>query len=91
MQSVSPFEGTWLIERDVKIHGSFQRKEIVEFDNFNPKSKQYQFFGNLAVLPEFFKLKSKIIINADKSSKENHLKAKNSYKEDLSKSEIEAT
>ena len=63
VHTVTHENGKWLTERDVKIHGSFQRQAAIDFDDFNPKAEQYYFIGNSAVPPEKFKLKSKIVIN----------------------------
>ncbi|KAA0045526.1 hypothetical protein E5676_scaffold680G001040 [Cucumis melo var. makuwa] len=76
VQTVTHENKKWLTERDVKIHGSFQRKVAIDFDDFNPKAEQYYFIGNTAVPPEKIKLKSKIVINELSHSSENLTMAK---------------
>ncbi|TYK13817.1 DUF4283 domain protein [Cucumis melo var. makuwa] len=37
VQTYSPISGKWLMERGVKIHGSFKRQAAIQFDEFNSK------------------------------------------------------
>lgn len=57
IQIVPPSTGKWLIKREVKIHGSFEREAAINFDEFNLKAEEYKFIENVAFASEIFEFK----------------------------------
>ena len=75
VQTYSLISGKWLMERQVKIHGSFKRQAAIEFDEFNSECEQFSFIGNLAIPPKKFEFKERKL-NVEISSREYQTKAK---------------
>ncbi|KAA0037444.1 hypothetical protein E5676_scaffold808G00040 [Cucumis melo var. makuwa] len=58
VQVVTHPEGKWLIERNVRLHGTFKRQAAATFDDFNPESEQFFFEGMEAISPDFLSTSS---------------------------------
>ncbi|KAA0045139.1 hypothetical protein E6C27_scaffold30G001380 [Cucumis melo var. makuwa] len=58
IQVVTHPEGKWLIERNVRLHGTFKRQAAATFDDFNPESEQFFFEGMEAISPDFLSTSS---------------------------------
>ncbi|TYK01064.1 hypothetical protein E5676_scaffold264G00780 [Cucumis melo var. makuwa] len=68
----------WLVERSVRVHGSFKTKVAEEFDERNPLAEAYTYNGFQAIPPESSKFFSgHLHNNSDKHSYSNPIKAKN--------------
>ncbi|KAA0063660.1 hypothetical protein E6C27_scaffold329G001750 [Cucumis melo var. makuwa] len=52
IQTITHSEGKWLMERNVRLHGTFKRQAATSFDEFNPDSEQFLFDGMEAISPD---------------------------------------
>ncbi|KAA0058103.1 hypothetical protein E6C27_scaffold274G004110 [Cucumis melo var. makuwa] len=52
VQVVTHSEGKWLMERNVRLHGTFKRQAAASFDDFNPDAEQFLFDGLEAISPD---------------------------------------
>uniref|UniRef100_A0A9I9CP23 DUF4283 domain-containing protein n=1 Tax=Cucumis melo TaxID=3656 RepID=A0A9I9CP23_CUCME len=52
VQTITHSEGKWLMERNVRLHGTFKRQAAASFDEFNPDSEQFLFDGMEAISPD---------------------------------------
>uniref|UniRef100_A0A9I9D488 DUF4283 domain-containing protein n=1 Tax=Cucumis melo TaxID=3656 RepID=A0A9I9D488_CUCME len=52
VQAITHSEGKWLMERNVRLHGTFKRQDAASFDEFNPDSEQFLFDGLEAISPD---------------------------------------
>ncbi|KAA0025182.1 hypothetical protein E5676_scaffold202G002150 [Cucumis melo var. makuwa] len=76
-------EARWLVERSVRVHGSFKTKAAEEFDEYNPLAEAYTYNGFQAIPPESSKqLGGHHHNNSDKHSYSNPTKAKNDSSSD---------
>ncbi|TYK05442.1 hypothetical protein E5676_scaffold83G001410 [Cucumis melo var. makuwa] len=64
IQTVPPPESRWLIERNVKIHGTFKSEVARDFDEFNFSSETFTFAGFHAIPPD--NLREKVNVNITK-------------------------
>lgn len=76
MHTVTICSGKWLVERDVKIHGSFKRQATIDFNELNPKAEQYQFVRDLAIPIDEFKKLNPSELMAELTATENPIIAK---------------
>lgn len=70
----------WLVERNVRIHGTFRSEVALDFDEYNAKAEAFFFARTHAIPPESSenKFKNKVVI-IDGSSDSDHTKVKKIY------------
>ncbi|KAA0035247.1 LINE-1 retrotransposable element ORF2 protein [Cucumis melo var. makuwa] len=77
LTTVPPTKARWLVERNVRVHGTFKTKAADEFDQHNPLAEAYTYNGFQAIPLESTRTRGDYsFLNSDKHSVSNHTQAK---------------